>query len=170
MSQSVQPLLNAIIFTNRIKQQEKVSQTMMQLSTTLLHIVNLLNTSIKLSVIALYVAFVMKLSATVCYQRKLSVMQKQWIWHCHYIEAADKNAKSLNSYDGIKKLNFKGKQLASPQQPCSRCGKSNHSPKECKFKDANCHFSGKKGSSLSSQVAEEGARTKSFFTKPAVRS
>ena len=25
------------------------------------------------------------------------------------------------------------------------CGIPNHSPKECKFKDANCHFCGKKG-------------------------
>ena len=45
----------------------------------------------------------------------------------------------------LKSLISRGKQLASPQQPCSRCGKSNHSPKECKFKDVNCRFCGKKG-------------------------
>lgn len=62
------------------------------------------------------------------------------------LEAADKNAKSVNGYDSaVKKLHFKGRQPAPPQQPCSRCVKSNHSAKECKFKDAKCHSCGKKG-------------------------
>ena len=31
------------------------------------------------------------------------------------------------------------------QQPCYRCGRRNHTPKDCKFAEATCHACGKQG-------------------------
>ena len=62
------------------------------------------------------------------------------------MEAAERNSKSLKGTEfAIRKL--RGKPLPRPrtQQPCYRCGKSNHSPIDCKFKDVECHACGKKG-------------------------
>ena len=65
------------------------------------------------------------------------------------MEAAEKNARFVNTQDqSIKKVNIHQKQrMAQPpaSTPCSRCGKANHTPKDCKFRDATCHACGKKG-------------------------
>ena len=118
---------------------------MMQLSATLLHIVNLLSDNLNQVLCD-------RFNCGICDKaiRRRLLSEKALTFEkamelALLLEAADKNAKSVNNYDGIKKLNFKGKQLASPQRPCSRCEKSNHSPKKCKFKDAIYHFCGKKG-------------------------
>ena len=31
------------------------------------------------------------------------------------------------------------------RQSCHRCGKKNHQPQQCKFKDSTCHFCGRRG-------------------------
>ena len=65
------------------------------------------------------------------------------------MEATEKNARFVNDQEqSIKKIYFRQKQrMAQPPTttPCSRCGKSNHNPKDCKFQDATCHACGKKG-------------------------
>ena len=65
------------------------------------------------------------------------------------MEAAEKNAPFVNTQDqSIKKVNIHQKQrMAQPSAstPCFRCGKANHTPKDCKFRDATCHTCGKKG-------------------------
>ena len=62
------------------------------------------------------------------------------------MEAAERNSKSLKGTKfTIRKLRGKPPPRAKRQQPCYRCGKSNHSPMDCKFKDVECHSSGKKG-------------------------
>ena len=59
------------------------------------------------------------------------------------MESADKNTRSFKGLESaIKRVHGKPPRTA---QPCSRCGKSNHTPSECKFKDAECHACGKKG-------------------------
>ena len=61
------------------------------------------------------------------------------------IEAAERNSKSLKGSEfAIRKLWGKPPPRARTQQLCYRCGKSNHSPTDCKFKDVECHSCGKK--------------------------
>ena len=79
------------------------------------------------------------------------------------MEAADKSAKTLHgseptAVNQIKSQSRGGnfrKQPASQgplssqkspsSQPCYRCGKTNHTPSNCRFLDSNCHYCGKKG-------------------------
>ena len=50
------------------------------------------------------------------------------------MEATDRNAKSLKmSETSVQKV-------SGSSTPCYRCGRSNHDPKECRFRDAKCHF------------------------------
>ena len=66
------------------------------------------------------------------------------------MEAADKEARAFRKTDpAIQKL---GKPSGShwnenkhDQQPCYRCGRTNHTANECKFKDAQCRTCGKTG-------------------------
>ncbi len=61
------------------------------------------------------------------------------------MEAAERNAKSFSGNESsIKKLQIRSKQRTS-QFACTRCGKTNHAAKDCKFKDATCHACGKEG-------------------------
>ena len=54
------------------------------------------------------------------------------------MEAAEKNAKSLKVVDpAVNRI--------TPRQACYRCGRTSHSHKDCRFKDAECHKCGKKG-------------------------
>ena len=58
------------------------------------------------------------------------------------MESANKNTCSFKGLEpAIKSVHTKPPRTA---QPYSRCGKSNHTPVECKFKDAECHACGKK--------------------------
>ena len=55
------------------------------------------------------------------------------------MESADRNTRS-----------FKGNEpsihrLSDRNQPCYRCEKTNHTPSDYRFKDAECHACGKKG-------------------------
>ena len=54
------------------------------------------------------------------------------------MEAADRNAKSLKTPETSVQ---KG---AGSSTPCYRCGRSNHNPKDCRFRHADCHFCKKK--------------------------
>lgn len=62
------------------------------------------------------------------------------------MEAAEKNSRTFKGGDSsIKKIQGPLRSKFRSQQPCLRCGKSNHAAKDCKFKDATCHSCGKKG-------------------------
>ena len=65
----------------------------------------------------------------------------------HIDEAAEKNTRSVKSQDAtIKQIHGGQRPVKShTQQPCSRCWKTNHAAKDCKFKDATCHACGKRG-------------------------
>ena len=58
------------------------------------------------------------------------------------MEAAGRNAKSLKGTEiAVQKLTLR----TAPSGPCYRCGRANHVPKECKFRDAECHYCKKRG-------------------------
>ena len=60
------------------------------------------------------------------------------------MEAAESNTRALKaSNPSIKSI--QSKRRPQPNQPCYRCGKSNHSAADCRFKDAECHSCGKQG-------------------------
>ena len=81
------------------------------------------------------------------------------------MEAAAKNALFINSHEhGIKKLHFRPKQwMAQLPTTCSRCGKSNHTAGDCKFRDATCHACGKRGHIA---LACRSKQAKNFNPKP----
>ena len=59
------------------------------------------------------------------------------------MEAAERNDKSLKGTPAaVQKLNVRRN---TPALPCYRCGQSNHAPKDCRFRDAECHQCKKKG-------------------------
>ena len=64
------------------------------------------------------------------------------------METAEANSKSLKGLEGTatvdKVLVGKFSQM-QVRQLCHRCGKKNHQPQQCKFKDSTCHFCGKRG-------------------------
>ena len=61
------------------------------------------------------------------------------------MEAADKDTKSFKMTDPmIKKIESQSPEKAA-NRICYRCGRSNHSPMKCKFKDATCHKCRKPG-------------------------
>ena len=65
------------------------------------------------------------------------------------MEAADKDTRAFKRTDAaVQRLGggYSRKQKApTPRQPCYRCGRPNHAPTECKFKDAQCRVCGKTG-------------------------
>ena len=73
------------------------------------------------------------------------------------MEAADQDTRAFKRPDlSVHKLSKGRFQKSKPQtsttkhnrdqqQPCYRCGRSNHGSSECKFKDAQCHACGKTG-------------------------
>ena len=61
------------------------------------------------------------------------------------LEVADKETKAFKSSDpAIKKLGTRPKK-PSVSQSCHCCGRLNHKPADCKFKDAHCHSCRKTG-------------------------
>ena len=87
------------------------------------------------------------------------------------MEAADKNLKSLQGGDGIvqkiKRASQKPKDKGR-RDACYRCGKQNHTAKECKFLDAKCHNCGKKGHIATvcrSKLAKSNASKRNPLTK-----
>ena len=63
------------------------------------------------------------------------------------MEAASVKAKELKGNHRVNPvLSLKGPTPAlTPTQPCSRCGRGNHDPSTCRFKNATCHHCGKTG-------------------------
>ena len=62
------------------------------------------------------------------------------------MEAADTNAKAFKSSEpAIRKFSTYPSGAAQEKNSCYRCGRTNHSAADCKFKDAECHHCGKKG-------------------------
>ena len=70
------------------------------------------------------------------------------------MEAASLNAQSLKGQDNpIHRTSMHGRQSYVKGPPsdgdgnklCYRCGRSNHTPADCRFRDAECHNCGKKG-------------------------
>ena len=61
------------------------------------------------------------------------------------LEAADRHAKALKGSEvAVRKLSATPSKR--PQHTmCYRCGRSNHKPKDCRFRGAECHNCGKKG-------------------------
>ena len=58
------------------------------------------------------------------------------------MEAAERNAKSLKGTEAVHKF-VAGRSATST--PCYRCGRPNHEPSTCRFRDSTCHFCKKKG-------------------------
>ena len=74
---------------------------------------------------------------TLTYQKALEIARG--------MESADKETKALKSPDpAIKKLGTRS-QRPRAFQSCYRCGRSNHKPADCKFKEAQCYLCGKTG-------------------------
>ena len=62
------------------------------------------------------------------------------------MEAADHSSRRLKGQEQhIKKVIGTSIKPQSSPQSCYRCGKSNHTPAECRFKDSICNACGKKG-------------------------
>ena len=63
------------------------------------------------------------------------------------MKAASVKAKELKGNHRVNPvLSLKGPTPAlTPTQPCSRCGRGNHDPSTCRFKNATCHHCGKTG-------------------------
>ena len=55
------------------------------------------------------------------------------------MKAAYRNTKSLKTPETLVQ------KVSGSSTPCYRCGRSNHNPKDCRFRDADCHFCKKKG-------------------------
>ena len=85
------------------------------------------------------------------------------------MEIADKSARSFNSEDtsaGITKLgNRPSKSSFTRSQSCYRCGRSNHQPADCKFKDAECHACGKTGHIASACRSKQPKRKKEHYSR-----
>ena len=105
--------------------------------------------------------------ATLTYQKALEIARG--------MEAADSNTKSFKTFEpSIKKFTSRVPRSAD-RKTCYRCGRTGHTPTECKFKDADCHSCGKKGhiapvcKSSSQRKApktqERGARDRRTFKK-----
>ena len=59
------------------------------------------------------------------------------------IVSANRNTRSFRGNDPT--IHRLGGHHGGRTQPCFICGKTTHSPPECRFKDAECHACGKKG-------------------------
>ena len=87
------------------------------------------------------------------------------------MEAADKNSKSLQGGDGIVQKIIRPSQKPKDKggrEACYRCGKQNHTAKECRFLDAKCHNCGKKGHIATvcrSKPAKSNANRRNPWTK-----
>ena len=62
------------------------------------------------------------------------------------METADSNTRAMKGTEpAIKNIKKKTAKAANPARTCYRCGKTNHSADDCRFKEADCHQCGKKG-------------------------
>ncbi len=59
------------------------------------------------------------------------------------MESADRNTRSLK--DAAPVIHQLTSSIGGRKPPCSRCGKTTHTPSDCRFKEAECHACGKKG-------------------------
>ena len=59
------------------------------------------------------------------------------------MEAAETNAKSLKGTEQV--VHKFAASRPSTTTPCYRCGRPNHEPSACRFRDSTCHFCKKKG-------------------------
>ncbi len=58
------------------------------------------------------------------------------------MEAAEINTQQWKGAEAMVQVVTRAKDA---EQPCYRCGRSNYPPAECHFRDATCHFCGRKG-------------------------
>ena len=64
------------------------------------------------------------------------------------IERAEQNLKDLHT-EGVSDVNIVSQSSSTRRQPrCYRCGKANHHPNNCRFKNADCFTCSKKGRKL----------------------
>ena len=92
----------------------------------------------KHSVTDWFVAYVTKASNAACWPKPNSAPDLAL-----GMEAAERNAKSLKGTEqAVHKL---GASRPAPSSWCYRCGRENHDAKDCRFRDATCHFCKKKG-------------------------
>ena len=69
---------------------------------------------------------------------------KQAIQRAQAFEAAETNSKALKgSEPTVQKVAAKSSPAVFP--PCFRCGRDNHQPEECRFRNAKCHNCGRTG-------------------------
>ena len=61
------------------------------------------------------------------------------------MEAANTNAKSFKTAEPAIRLFSSQPQQRDSRNPCYRCGRTSHSPSDCKFKEVTCNHCGKKG-------------------------
>jgi len=59
-------------------------------------------------------------------------------------EAAEKSSRDLKGTSSVLTINKRRNQLGAGSL-CSRCGRSGHDKRDCKFKDSKCHRCGKIG-------------------------
>ena len=71
------------------------------------------------------------------------------------MEAADRNAKSLK---GTEPSIHQFVSQTPDRAPCTRCGRKNHKPQDCRFREAVCDICGKKGHI--SRCARTGSRSR----------
>ena len=87
------------------------------------------------------------------------------------METAEHNTRSFKREEpAIKRLSGRQFHGQGKQQPCYRCGKTNHTAPECRFKDAECHACGKKGhiapACRSKPQAKSNPAVKKYRKKP----
>ena len=85
------------------------------------------------------------------------------------METAEHNTRAFKGTDAtIKKIRGGPSQHSYQQRPCFRCGKSGHSPADCRFRDADCHNCGKKGHIAPACMSKSKAQYKAVtrYSKP----
>ena len=62
------------------------------------------------------------------------------------MEAADAETKSFKATESaVRTFHSRQPRAQERKNPCYRCGRSSHTPAECKFRDKTCNSCGKKG-------------------------
>ena len=103
-------------------------------------------------------------------QRELTLAQAVDI--AKGMEAATRDSHKLQgqaaTIQAIKSQSPIRKKVSAQEKPCYRCGKTNHAPQQCHFKDAVCHKCNKKGhiSKVCKSVDKSAGRHKHVSAKP----